>query len=139
AVGKLEFDPPITKNDLLAIINEVLEEHKSNEITNPTTGEKMKIHRPDINPEYEDLLAIGFFFMDLVHRGRLNEDQIEIFLEAFIELSKERIIILPHPQCDLGSTFDIIKQMTGSESPVLSDSLFDKFISLAVIASEEPE
>ncbi|MHA1366177.1 MAG: hypothetical protein ACTSP5_07165 [Candidatus Heimdallarchaeota archaeon] len=72
--------------------------------------------------------------MDLVHRGRLNEDQIEIFLEAFIELSKERIIILPHPQCD-----DIIKQMTGSESPVLSDSLFDKFISLAVIASEEPE
>ena len=77
--------------------------------------------------------------MDLVHRGRLNEDQIEIFLEAFIELSKERIIILPHPQCDPGSTFDIINQMTGSESPVLSDSLFDKFISLAVIASEEPE
>jgi len=137
--GKLEFNPPLTRNDLLKIIEEVLEEHKSNEITNPATGEKMKIHRPEINPEYEDLLAIGFFFMDLVHRGRLDEDQIEIFLEAFIELSKEKIIILPHPECDFGSTFDMIKQMTGNQSPVLSDTLFDKLISLAVIASEEPE
>ena len=137
--GKVNFEPPLTNKEVLDSIKEILRMRETGEVTHPETGEKLKVAQPKISPEYKDLLVIGFFFSQLVRLGRLDNYHIKLFLDAIIELSKEKTIIMPHPECDLLESEALMYTKFGMTITPIPNDIMKEFLEIAVIASEEPK
>ncbi len=135
-VGDIIFNPPLTQEEVNKSIAQILSFHETGEMIHPTTKEKVKVTMPKINPEYKDYLIIGFFFKEMVRKGQLDNYHINLFTETIIQLSKKKLIILPHPYCDIDDTMSTI--IPGMKIVDIPKGLFDKLLNLAVIASDEP-
>lgn len=135
---KLEYKPPITKVEVYNLLLILIDEDEKGETIKIGTGEKIKFHgEHSINPLWKDILSIEFLG-DTITKGILDENSIKTIIEALYDLSKNRVLILIHPN---------IKSNIASEQRLIAFGLkpipfpfhlMKDFMNSAIVASDEP-
>jgi len=93
---KIKFDNLPTKETILELIKYQYKDEQFS--TDEKTGQKI-LFISKIAPEKKDLVyVIGLFdFNQLLNK--MDESIIKLVIDALLELSKEKVLILPHPAC----------------------------------------
>ena len=111
---------------------------KEQYLVDRATGKKSPIHVSEISPEKEDLVSIGGLFQLNTSMINLEESLNKLIVEAIFELSKEKVIILPHPA---GEQNQDIVRMFGDAYFEIFDLIVTyskKFLQKAKVITYEP-
>ena len=135
---KLEFKPPITKEEVYNLLLILIDENVKGETIDIRTGEKIKFYgEHSINPLWKDILSIEFF-SGTITKGILDEHTIKTIFEALYDLSTTRVLILTHPDIAENIVSDQRLIAFGLEPIPFPYHLLEEFMKSATIASDEP-
>lgn len=94
--------------------------------------------RYEISPDKEDIVSINGLF-DFNHLiGYIENSVIKLIIDAILELSKEKVVILPHPACELDTEMtDMLIDMFGESGDTVVNLPKD-FLKKAKVITYEP-
>jgi hypothetical protein len=92
---KIDIDPLPTLEEITKHIKYQFQKEQFH--VDKTTGNKIPIHVSEVSPEKEDLVAVSGLFEFNISMINLEDSINKRIVEAIFELSKDKVLILPHP------------------------------------------